>query len=212
MTIALSRRSFCSFCTATWFASVLPVKTTKAEGPSDAANTFMAARAADLVAGGLEHLPVPAFSDASKLDYTQDSLHKLDDYLMKFREPLPKDTTGHVIFNSSAFPLKTHESLSVFVCMIGGYTGEVMRRMSKRELSWISFEDLLRRDAKMKGLIGDKPSIATAYSLINCHGASSFPLNKVVKFIANGLEDSLHFFSGAILASQEASACSTPGN
>ena len=155
----------------------------------------MAAHARDLVTGGLRTLPVPAFPDSFTLDYTLDSLHRLDDYLVKFREPLQKDASGHVILDSPAIPLASSDVLWPFVWMIGGYTGEVMRRASKPELNWISFADLAQRGARLKALVGDEASIATAYGLINRHGAVSFPLYIVLKVIVNALEDSLHVFA-----------------
>jgi len=79
--------------------------------------------------------------------------------------------------------------------MFDGYTGEVMRRAPGAERSWISFADLLHRYAEIRKLIGNEPSTATLFSLINDAGRVTFALNKVVKFIVNGLEDSLHFFA-----------------
>jgi len=53
----------------------MTVAKTLPHGPGEA-NAFMAAHAADLVAGYLEYLAVPAFPDAGALDYTLDSLYQ----------------------------------------------------------------------------------------------------------------------------------------
>jgi|GEM_PF-1196840 len=208
--MVLDRRKFCSFPVAVGVASVLQAQTAWAENPSDGANSFMESRAADLVAGGLARLPVRPFPDAGSLDYTSESLRRIDDYLVKFREPLPKDEKGHLALRS--LPFRNEESLSLFVYMIGGYTGEVMRRTWKRKLTWITFADLLRADTRHKGWLGDRPSIETAYILTNCnHGFVSLPLNKVIKFLVNGSEDSLHSFALAGGGRQIGEDCPVPG-
>ena len=174
-------------------------------GRSAAATTFMAACAADLVSGGLQRLPVPSFFEACTLDYTRDSLRKVDDYVLNFRERLPKIETGQIDIASGAFPLRNEKLLAAFVYMLGGYTGEVIRRVVKRDLRWIAIDDLKRIKPELEDVVGADRPLAMSFSLIDGNRLSLLPLDKVRELLVEPRGERLHSFSGVL--EEEVAAC-----
>jgi len=166
-----------------------------ANGRSYPANHFMIGSAAELIAGGLERLPVPDFPAARSLDFSLESLKKLDDYMLKLRENLPRVEDGHVDVDSDAFPLRTERQLADFVYMFGGYTGEVIRRVIKRELRWITLKDLMSEVPEAAEEIGDDRPLSMAYSLIDNTFESIFPLNRVIKFLVGPMKADFYSFA-----------------
>jgi hypothetical protein len=120
--------------------------------------------------------------DASRLDYSIESLAHLDDYLdvMRTRELSSRDS-------------------AVVVMRSGAYVGEVIRRNSlHRTYHWLDYEDAVRID-DLVGQLGDK-NVGVVAVLWAGGKVFVFPLGKVLKFLENGREDSTQFFAAAIVA------------
>lgn len=174
-------------------------------GRSAAAMTFMVACAADLVSGGLQRLPVAPFLEAGTLDYSRDSLKKVDDYVLNFRERLPKVGNGKLDIESGAFPLRNEKLLAAFVYMLGGYTGEVIRRVVKPELRWIPVEDLRRIMPEAEDVVGEDRPLALSFSLVDADRRSILPLKMVRELLVEPMAERLHALSGVL--EKEVAAC-----
>ena len=127
--------------------------------------------------------PLKEFLVPSKLDYSLESLKHVDSYLDEIRKKVIR----------SAF---TNEQLSKVVLRCGAYCGEVVRKLSKKNLYWIDYDTAVMADPRVKGF--DK-SIYTFYILFAEPNDFSFPLAKVGKYLDNGPEDSLYFLAKMLL-------------
>ncbi len=117
--------------------------------------------------------------DPVKLDYSLDSLKHIDECL-------------EIIRNN---PPDGNEFLRL-VLRYGAYVGEVIKRNSKKKHHWVEHEEAAKFSKIVKGFA---ESISTAGILWRDNEVMCFPLGKVCKFIENGSEDSVYFFSKVIL-------------
>lgn len=120
--------------------------------------------------------------DASRLDFSMASLAELDDHL---------DTIRAYDFS--------HDQWNILILRAGAYVGEVVRRaaLPKAEWVWLSHEQA----AQVSDFVASREmSIGTAAVLWDGAEGFAFPLGKVAKFIANGREDSVHFYAQVIAA------------
>lgn len=79
------------------------------------------------------------------------------------------------------------------VLRVGAYVGEVIKKNSKKDYHWYDFKtaSILRPSIK-----DWKEQIETAAVLHSMEtGETTFPINKVCKYIDNGSEDSLFFYA-----------------
>ena len=119
--------------------------------------------------------------DASKLDFSIESLGVVDEHLEVMRK---KDLAG--------------QQLATFVLRCGAYVGEVIRRNSKdKKYHWLDFEEAAKLD-KVVASFGK--SLASAAVLWDGKAGFTFPFNKVVKYLQNGSEDSVKFFAQVIIS------------
>jgi hypothetical protein len=114
------------------------------------------------------------------LDYSVDSLHVVDDYLTFLHE------------NQSAIP---EDEWNVTVLRAGAYIGEVLRKASHGAWAWVDYDDVVPNDPKLQSLIPDR-LVVTCALLTHPQAGVRFPLNKIARFIADGSENSTHYFIG----------------
>jgi hypothetical protein len=122
--------------------------------------------------------PVPNvdFFNSFDADYSLDSLKYIEDYLNSLRDS--KELEGNY---------------NLIVLRVGAYLGEVIRNNSNKDYHWYDFET----GTKLQPIISDYgKSIATSAVLHSSKsGDTTFPINKVCKYIENGSDDSLVFFA-----------------
>jgi hypothetical protein len=119
--------------------------------------------------------------DSSKLDFSLSSLVVIDKHLAKIRRRKLED-----------------DDLIKFVLRCGAYVGEVIRRNSKaKTYHWLDFEEAARLSTDVKHFGRCLPTVAILWD--NKSGFT-FPLGKVVKFLENGPEDSVHFFAKVMIS------------
>jgi len=122
--------------------------------------------------------------DASRLDFTVESLGFVDDYLEQMRARQLDD-----------------ESYGKLVLRCGAYVGEVILRTAKdAAYHWLDYKGALKIDKNMAEF-GE--SLATAAVLWDSATGLTFPLGKVMKFLENGREDSVQFFARVIIEKSE---------
>jgi hypothetical protein len=121
--------------------------------------------------------------DSSKLDFSIDSLKHIDDCL-------------EIIRNN---PPEGNEFLRL-VLRFGAYVGEVIRRNSKKEHHWVEHKEAAKFSKMVESF---EESISTAGILWRDNKVMCFPLGKICKYIENGSEDSVYFFSKVILKREE---------
>jgi hypothetical protein len=133
---------------------------------------FTLATAADIVHH--QHL------DLMRLDYSLTGLKAVDDYL------------SHLHQNRS--DMGGPEWVRT-ILRAGAYVGEVIRHNSPRPYDWFGFDDFIQAHPQSTSILGDKKDIAVYAVLSPGGGAFTLPLNKVLKFIVNGSEDSVAFYA-----------------
>lgn len=128
--------------------------------------------------------PVPnlEFFHLLNMDYSIESIQHIDKYLLSIQK----------------IDLSENEKFIPVVLRTAAYVGECIRKNdSSKTWHWIDFETAKQQNP---GFLSDIDH-SLEYAAILTNGSSmSFPLNKVMKFIKNGEEDSL--YSYAILSSQ----------
>jgi hypothetical protein len=126
--------------------------------------------------------PTPGLEllDASRLDYTIESLAHVDDYLDQMRKRKLED-----------------EAASKLVLRAGAYVGEVIRRNVKnKQHHWLDYKGAVKINEMVKDFGED---LGTAAVLWNGEDGLSFPLGKIIKFLENGREDSVQFFAKVMI-------------
>jgi hypothetical protein len=125
--------------------------------------------------------PGSEFLDASQLNFSVESLASVDKHLEMMRK---KNLAG--------------QSLIKFVLRCGAYVGEVIRRNIKgKEYHWLDYENAAKLD---KNIAGFGKNIGTIGILWDGKTGFTFPLNKVIKFLQNGSEDSVRAFAKVIIS------------
>lgn len=128
---------------------------------------------------GLESdTPLKQYLQDEKLDYSIESLHIVDKYLDEVRKR--KKTLNN-------------KELSSIILRCGAYTGEVMKKNSKRKFTWMFYDDLVNQHKTLKDF---EKSILTNFVLTYNDGRSmTFPMSKVEKYLSFGKQESLHFYA-----------------
>jgi hypothetical protein len=92
----------------------------------------------------------------------------------------------------------TDEQYLKLALRTGAYLGEVIRRnAAARPWHWIEFAEASKKNAQIAAL---GRSIGTSAILWDTKATFYFPVGKVMKYLANGHEDSLTFFAQVVLA------------
>jgi hypothetical protein len=139
-------------------------------------------------AGSVEGgLPFPKRLKQAAMDYSLASLKVLDRYLTHLHE--------------HADEIEDQQFTNV-VLAAGCYVGEVMRRLTGDKYEWVNYDDFLARRPDMAELMPE--GVATAAVLASPDGEAMWmPLNKIARYIFEGLENSVHYFVAAELASKD---------
>jgi hypothetical protein len=130
--------------------------------------------------------------DPGALDYSLDSLRRIDDYLDLIRQ----------------VPLNQQDQVRV-VLRCGAYVGEVIRRNSGAGFRWVDYKSAAR-DAKYVRRAGEY--LGTMGVLRVDANTMCFPLAKVCKFLESGREESLEHFARVILKTTDKSQGPSEGS
>ena len=118
--------------------------------------------------------------DASRLDFTVESLAFVDDYLDQMRQRQLED-----------------EAYGKLVLRCGAYVGEVVLRNTKgKTYHWLDYKGALKIN---KSIAAFGESLGGAAVLWDSATGLTFPLAKVQKFLDNGREDSVQFFAKVMI-------------
>ena len=122
--------------------------------------------------------------DATRLDFTVESLAFVDDYLDQMRQRQLDD-----------------EGYGKLVLRCGAYVGEViLRNAKKKTYHWLDYKGAL----KINKIIADfGEDLGSAAVLWDSETGLTFPLAKVQMFLDNGREDSVHFFAKVMIEKSE---------
>lgn len=131
-----------------------------------------------------EELAHAVILNRSALDYSLESLKSVDEYLQHLFDHRPermgRDWVNVILWG-------------------GAYVGEVIRRNSDRRYDWVDFDDWLDEHPEQAQFLGTKKELQVCAFLTPGCGAFTLPLNKIHKFIANGMEDSVWFYAAGEL-------------
>jgi len=124
--------------------------------------------------------------DASRLDFTIESLGFVDDYLDQMRERQL---------------VEGEDDYCKLVLRCGAYVGEVIIRNSKgKTYHWLDYKGALKIDNSIADF-GE--GLGGAAVLWDSATGLTFPLGKVQKFLDNGREDSVQFFATVMIEKSE---------
>ena len=130
--------------------------------------------------------PGSEFLDASRLDFTVESLGFVDDYLEQMRQ--------RQLVESS-------EEYCKVVLRCGAYVGEVIRRNAKgKTYHWLDYKGAVKINKRIADF-GE--SLGGAAVLWDSATGLTFPIAKVQKFLDNGREDSVQFFAKVVIEKSE---------
>ena len=130
----------------------------------------------DFEEGGIalrDRINVPA------MDYSVRSLAEVDRYLEAVhavRDQIPNQTYTNTVLAT------------------GCYVGEVIRRSGKKEYRWVNYADHFPKNPSLMAFFPE--DLGTSAVLVTADGKGMLaPFNKVIKLIADGSADSVHFFA-----------------
>ena len=114
-----------------------------------------------------------------KLDFSYNSLKIVDQYLIEIRK--------------IGLDKLSNEEFTRIVVRTGAYVGKTIRKNDKSEQwNWVDFENA----QKISPEFFKDSEKSLAYAAVLTDGQQfPFPLNKVIKFLNNGEEDSLYFYA-----------------
>ncbi|GGM45153.1 hypothetical protein ACFFX1_43110 [Dactylosporangium sucinum] len=115
------------------------------------------------------------------LDFTLDSLKRVDDYLAHLYEHRPEHLGPPYVLTA---------------LWGGAYVGEVIRRSAPRRYHWIDYDVFVDRYPTSAELLGE-PDLGVTAVLSPGGGGFTLPINKIIKFLRNGPEDSVWFYATA---------------
>ena len=122
----------------------------------------------------------PERLDRGKLDYSVPSLGVVDEYLKCLHENRPqqmgRDWVKAVLWG-------------------GAYVGEVIRRNAARAYDWVDFDEFIREYPDTTRLLGDQKGLGVCALLTAGGGGFTLPINKMLRFIHDGPEDSVRFYA-----------------
>lgn len=123
----------------------------------------------------------PEKLDRSQLDFSIGSLKIVDAYLEHLHnnqaERMDKPWVNTVLWG-------------------GAYVGEAIRRSAPREYNWVDFDEFVREYPDTTNLLGETKSLAVCALLTTGdQGGFTLPINKMLRFINDGPEDSVWFYA-----------------
>lgn len=119
--------------------------------------------------------------DRSKLDFGVDSLLAVDRWLAALRE-------------SGMDPTADDKAGDETMIRAGAYVGEVIRRCSRRAYTWQRHADFLEKQPSLRTVL---PYTFGTQFLLAAEQGMTMPINKVVRFLDEGPQNSLHFYAKA---------------
>jgi hypothetical protein len=126
----------------------------------------------------------PAALNRQLLDGTVESLHEVDRYLTYLHE------------NRESI---RKQEWAITLLRAGAYVGEVIRQAAPEgEFRWVDYDEYMPEHADLQGLIPERTPATCAF-LVRPSGDMSMPLNKIARFIAEGPENSVHYFASCDL-------------
>jgi hypothetical protein len=126
-----------------------------------------------------EEIPFVENLNRSALDGSIESLAAVDNYLAFVCENLEHLTDSE--YNN-------------LVLRCGAYTGECIRTTWPHAYDWCDYDDYVRGHPKMKAILPER-MLGTCALLTREPDAMNMPLNKVLRFLHEGPENSLHYFA-----------------
>jgi hypothetical protein len=124
--------------------------------------------------------------DASRLDFSVESLSFVDDYLDQMRRRQL---------------VEGGEDYCKLVLRCGAYVGEViLRNATGKAYHWVDYKGALKIN---KSIADFGESLGSAAVLWDSATGLTFPLAKVQKFLDNGREDSVQFFAKVMIEKPE---------
>jgi hypothetical protein len=120
-----------------------------------------------------QHLP------KEKMDYSIESLRHLDHYLEVVHKQ--KDKIENQDYTNTVFAA-------------GCYLGEVIRRTSHKNYAWVNYRDYFSTRPQLAQIFPEV--MGTAAVLVGENDqAMTAPINKVIRFIEEGPENSTHYYA-----------------
>lgn len=114
----------------------------------------------------------------SDLDFSLDSLRHVDTYLSYVRKHRRK---------------MSREEMEATLWWGGAYVGEVIKKISRKKYRWITHADYIAKHPKHAGIL--PLTLGTQVLLLAETGDFTLPVNKVVRFIEEGPENSVHYYA-----------------
>jgi hypothetical protein len=118
--------------------------------------------------------------DRSKLDYTVESLRAVDAYLTFLHQNRPE---------------QMDRDWGRAVLWGGAYVGEVVRRHAPQRYDWVDFDDFVQVYPNTRQILGEEKRLGWCALLTPGRGGFTLPINKLLRFIYDGPEDSVHFYA-----------------
>lgn len=115
-----------------------------------------------------------------KNDYSINSLKSIENYLETLRGAK-----------------ELEENYNRIVLRVGAYVGEVIKINSKKDYHWYDFNTVSILQPSIKQWEEQIETVAALHSIET--DETTFPINKVCKFIENGPEDSLFFYAQVMI-------------
>jgi hypothetical protein len=134
-----------------------------------------------------EPTPGSELLDASRLDFTVESLELVDQHLETMRQRKLND-----------------QEMMCFVLRCGAYVGEVIRRNAKgKQWHWLDYKGAAKLSEEIAAFEEDLGIVAILW---DSDGGFCFPLEKVLKYWENGSEDSVKFFAHVMITKSNENA------
>jgi len=131
-------------------------------------------------------ISTPTVLKRSGLDYSLESLKVLDEYL------------EHLHQNRSTV---RGQEAAITVLRAGAYLGEVIRRSATRQYNWVDYNDYVPEHPELKKVLGER-DLPTCAFICDDTERMYMPLNKVARFISEGVEHSTSYFASVALRAE----------
>jgi hypothetical protein len=114
------------------------------------------------------------------LDYSVASLKVVDEYLGFLHQHRPEQMGREWV---------------KAVLWGGAYVGEVIRRNAPRQYDWVDFDVFIAEYPDITRLLGNEKNLGVCALLTAGGGGFTLPVNKMLRFIHDGPEDSVWFYA-----------------
>jgi hypothetical protein len=129
---------------------------------------------------GDDEIVYPEKLDRSVLNYSVQSLKVVDKYLEFLHENHPEQMGREWV---------------KAVLWGGAYVGEVIRRHAPREYNWVDFEVFIGKYPETTRLLGEDKQLGFCALLTPGGRGFTLPINKMLRFIHDGREDSVYYYA-----------------